>query len=85
MSYKQVIPRVTNYAKSIVPLSDIAFFQSHFWVTPALYDIMFWELQGYIVPNHGGGTEHIEPSNQLLIFLPCMASQESFREKSLEF
>nr|XP_034301475.1 uncharacterized protein LOC117681383 [Crassostrea gigas] len=34
---------------------------------------------------HGGGTEQIEPSKQLLIFLAYMASQESLREISVQF
>lgn len=60
-------------------------FRSHFRVTPAVNDIILREVQGYIVSKHGGGTEQIEPSKQLLIFLAYMASQESLREISVQF
>ena len=73
------MPRVTNFAQDIVQLFD-SIFRSHFQVTPAVYDIILREVQGYIISTHGGGTEQIEPIKQLLIFLAYMASQESLKE-----
>lgn len=69
LNHKRFIPRINNYAENIVPLFDAALFRSHFRVTPAVYDVILREVQGYIVSKHGGGTEQIEPSKQLLIFL----------------
>lgn len=85
LNHKRFIPRINNYAENIVPLFDAALFRSHFRVTPAVYDIILREVQGSIVSKHGGGTEQIEPSKQLLIFLAYMASQESLREISVQF
>lgn len=85
LNHKRFIPRINNYAENIVPLFDAALFRSHFRVTPAVYDIILREVQGYIVSKHGGGTEQIEPSKQLLIFLAYMAGQESLREISVQF
>ena len=85
LCHKRFIPRVTNFAEDIVPLFDARLFRSHFRVTPAVYDIILREVQGHIVSTHGGGTEQIEPSKQLLIFLAYMASQESLRELSMQF
>lgn len=84
LNHKRFIPW-NNYAENIVPLFDAALFRSHFRVTPAVYDIILREVQGYIVSKHGGGTEQIEPSKQLLIFLAYMASQESLRVISVQF
>lgn len=68
-----------------MPLFDAALFRSHFRVTPAVCDIILREVQGYIVSKHGGGTEQIEQSKQLLFFLAYMVSQESLREISEYF
>lgn len=64
---------------------EAALFRSHFRVTPAVCDIILREVQGYIVSKHGGGAGQIEPSKQLLFFLPYMVSQKSLREVLEQF
>jgi hypothetical protein len=75
-----VSPRMIGYAENVVPLFTTANFRYHFRISKEMFEEILTVIGGQLSSKHGGGSEEIQPSKQLLIFLCYMANKETMRE-----
>lgn len=77
---KRHVPRVSNFAETIVPEFSSTDFRMHFRIDRATFEIILQTIAPHLTSNNVSGKEQIPPEKQLLLFIWYISNQESMRE-----
>jgi hypothetical protein len=74
------VPRVSNFAETIVPEYSSTDFRMHFRIYRATFEIILQTIAPHLTTNNVSGKGQIPPEKQLLLFIRYISNQESMRE-----
>jgi hypothetical protein len=77
---KRQVPRVSNFAETIVPEFSSTDFRMHFRIDRATFEIILQTIAPHLTSNNVSGKEQIPPEKQLLLLIWYISNQESMRE-----
>ena len=82
---RDFVPRIQNYAELTIPQYNLDDFKLNFRISRHVFERVLQHISPYLLSNHGGGTEHVNPEKMTLVCCWFMANNASIRLTSNTF